>query len=159
MSLAACVYCDCFERGRLRTPPPQSQHVFVAADGSLDTDATDLDAQLLFDQWCFGAACEHEYGVLLDHAIGNISLVAILREELSRHPDTFPILLHKILYDGIHCGDFLTLDDVSCLQRELEILAWLPTQRQENDDYLRDFHRKMSELVRTSLDIRKPIVF
>jgi hypothetical protein len=81
MGLDAVVYCDCFERGRLREPPPPGCNLSVSDDGSLLCGSEDLEVQLAFDQWQLERACEHELGVLLHHYIGNIALVAALRDE------------------------------------------------------------------------------
>jgi len=33
MGLGAIVYCDCYEKGRVRVPPPQPELVYVDATG------------------------------------------------------------------------------------------------------------------------------
>src|SRR5436309_381829 len=81
MGLDAAVYCDCFERGRLQSPPPPGCTLAVAPDGSLLCGSDDLDVQLAFDRWRQSEACEHEDGYLVSHWIGNIALVASLRAE------------------------------------------------------------------------------
>ena len=78
MGLDAAVYCDCFERGRLQSPPPPGCTLAVAPDGSLLCGSDDLDVQLAFDRWRQSEACEHEDGYLVSHWIGNIALVASL---------------------------------------------------------------------------------
>lgn len=158
MTLDASVYCDCFVRGRLRTPPPQPDLVYVEPSGSVETKAPEIGDQLKFDEWRH-TACEHEDQLLLSHFLSNISLVALLRDELSYYAEAFPILLEKVVYNGTHCCDFLSLEDVSRLEGELDFLSSLPRQDREEDEFLQDFHRKMSELVRASLRIRNPIVF
>jgi hypothetical protein len=35
MGLDAVVYCDCYERGRVRGPPPQPESVYVDANGQV----------------------------------------------------------------------------------------------------------------------------
>jgi hypothetical protein len=77
MGLDATVYCNCFEMGMLREPPPCPDIVHVTPDGSLDCKSDDLDTLLSFDRWLLERACEHENGILLHHRIGNLALVGV----------------------------------------------------------------------------------
>src|SRR5437660_3911627 len=83
MSLDACVYCDCFEKGRLREPPPVGVSLRVEPDGSLGRERDDgtLESDLAWDQWRERSACEHPGGALLRHHLGNISLIGFLRSQ------------------------------------------------------------------------------
>src|SRR5437879_5473681 len=125
MSLDAFVFCDCYERGRLRTPPPVGVSIKVESDGSLgrEGDNSTLEDDLAWDQWREQLACEHPGGALLHYRLGNISLIGSLRPELQREPSRFPILLGKVLFSGSHAGDYLPLDLVPVVQKELEGLA------------------------------------
>ena len=105
MGLDATVYCNCFEVGRVKEPPPCT--VVVAADGSLDCKSDDLDTDLSFAKWLLHA-CEHANGVLLHHRLGNMALVGLVRSELRQDELKFPVLLTKVLYNGTHAGDYLT---------------------------------------------------
>ena len=80
MGLDAVVYCDCFEAGKLNSPPPVPALVFVASDRSLDCKSKNLEELLAFDRWRKGA-CAHEDGILLHHFIGNVALVGLLHSE------------------------------------------------------------------------------
>jgi hypothetical protein len=161
MSLDACVYCDCFEKGRLREPPPVGVALRLEPDGSLGREHDDgkLESDLAWDQWRERLACEHPGGALLRHHLGNISLIGFLRSELQRAPFRFPILLTKVLYSGSHAGDYLTVERVPALQRELEDLANFRCNTREADGFMFEFRRQMSELVVASLSVSKPIVF
>ena len=161
MSLDACVYCDCFEKGRLHEPPPVGVSLRVESDGSLGRERDDgtLESDLAWDQWRERLACEHPGGALLRHHLGNISLIGFLRSELQRDRSRFPILLTKVLYSGSHAGDDLTVDAVRALQRELETLANFRCNRREAEGFMLEFRRQMSDLVVASLSIGKPIVF
>ena len=122
MGLDAAVYCNCFESGKLKEPPPCPTLISIAPDGSLDCRSEELDTLLEFDQWLLNRACEHGNGILLHHRIGNMAQVALLRNELNREAEKFPVLLGKVLYNGTHGGDYLSLDDVKELQGELNHL-------------------------------------
>ncbi len=88
MSLDAFVFCDCFERGRLKEAPPPGCRIVVGTNGRVDNagEAT-LEGQLAFDDWRWYRMCEHQEGILVHHRIGNMGLVGILRAELRRFPD------------------------------------------------------------------------
>lgn len=83
MGLDATVYCNCFERGLLKEPPPCSS-IFVSDDGSLDCRSEDLNTLLAFDEWSDNRACAHRRGILVQHRIGNIAQVGLIRSELQR---------------------------------------------------------------------------
>lgn len=161
MSLDAFVFCDCYERGRLRTPPPVGVSIKVESDGGLERQDGDwtLEDDLAWDRWREQLACEHPWGRLLHHRLGNISLIGSLRSELRSQSSRFPILLHKVLFSGSHAGDHLPLDLLPALQRELEGLAGFKCSTRKTRAFLSEFQRQMSELVAASLLVNKPIVF
>src|SRR5688572_11013449 len=111
MGLDATVYCDCFERGLLRTAPLAEWQVYVDKYGTRSSLTNSSDQDLAFDQWNFNA-CQHEWGKLLHHRIGNISAVELIRNVLTQSPPQFPLILSKIVYNGMHCGDFIPADQV-----------------------------------------------
>jgi hypothetical protein len=104
-------------------------------------------------------ACVHERGVFLMHCIGNIALVSDLRTELERLSNLFPILPGKVLYNGIHGGDFLTLSEVLAAREELEELKRFESRDPEMKAHIESFRHRLSELVECALVLRKPIVF
>ena len=112
-----------------------------------------------FDQWLQNRACEHAGGVLLHHFIGNIALVGLLREELATDPGTFPLLLKKVVYSGTHCGDFVPVEEIEPLAREVQALANLKCQNPEAPPYLEAFRKQMSDLVDCASRVKKPIYF
>jgi hypothetical protein len=159
MGLDAKVYCNCFEIGRLKQLPPEPALVYVCPDGSLNCRNEDLEVLLEFDEWLRGSACEHKDGVLLHYRIGNIALVGLLREELKREATRFPVLLEKVLYNGVHAGDCLSLDIVIRLQSELKGLAGFAASGERNQAFVGEFKKQMQGLVDAALSIRKPISF
>jgi hypothetical protein len=159
VALDAHVCCDCFERGRLRCPPPPGCDLSVTDDGGLLCGSDDLDVQIAFDRWQQSEACEHEDGYLLSHRIGNIALVAALRAELGRRPERFPLTLSRVVYDGVHCGDFIPAAEVPQLVPEVEALAGVHCPDPEMEQLMRGFETQMRELVAAALRVGKPLVF
>ena len=159
MGLDATVYCNCFENGKLKELPPYIDSIFVDVDGGLTCKSENFDTLLEFDQWIYHRACEHKNGILLHHRIGNIALVALLRGELSREIEKIPVILQKIIYNGIHGGDFLSLDDVRILQNELDYLADFVASSERNQQFVNDFRQQLIELTNTALEVEKPISF
>ncbi len=161
MGLDAFVFCDCYEEGRLREPPPIGVTLRVEPDGALGREHDDgtLESDLAWDMWREQRACEHGGGILLRHRLGNIALVGLLRAELQREADRFPILATKVVYSGSHAGDFLSIETIPALQRELELLREFRCSTREAASFMSDFRAQMSELATTALSVGKPIAF
>jgi hypothetical protein len=159
MGLDAVVYCDCFERGRLREPPPPGCHLSVASDGSVLCGSDDLEVQLAFDQWQLLRACAHELGVLMHRRIGNIALVEALGDELRQQAERFPLLLSKVLQNGTHCGDFIPVGQVDQLRPEVDALTSLRCARPQRIAAVREFAQQMRDLIGCALAVGKPIAF
>ena len=161
MGLDACVFCDCFEKGRLRNPPPAGFATRVDPDGGLNPgrDNYSIEEILAWDEWRRSFACEHPNQELLHHRLGNISLIGSLRLELQGEVAHFPILLGKVVYSGSHAGDYLPVEVIEDLQRELEELARFNCRSKNSDEFMSRFRLQMLELVAASLSVMKPIVF
>ena len=161
MGLDARVYCDCYHKGRLREPPPPGVSLRVEPDGSLgrERDGGSIEADLVWNQWREHWACEHTGGVLLHHRLGNISLIGLLRGELQREPSRFPILLTKVIYNGSHAGDYLTVETIPALQREIELLGYFRCSTQKAERFISQFRAQLAELATTALSIGQPISF
>ncbi len=158
MGLDATVYCDCFECGRLRTPPLPQWNVYVDSSGARFSRTENLDKDLACDQWNT-TACEHKNGVLLHRYLGNITRVGLVRESLSGHAASFPIILGKVVYSGTHAGDFLSVDQVESLRPELDALTEVRPGNERQAQCVCDFEEQLKELVAASLQVRKPISF
>lgn len=159
MTLDAVVFCDCFERGRLLSPPPVGCRLSVAESGLLMCGSDDLNTQIAFDRWRFDQACAHENGALVKHDIGNIALVAELRAALQSEPDSFPMLLSRVLCNGTHCCDFIPAHEVPRLLPEVEALAGIHGTDSRREHSLREFESQLRKLVEASLAVGKPIMF
>lgn len=161
MGLDAFIFCDCYEKGQLREQPPPGVTLRVEPDGSLGREQDDgmLESDLIWDDWRERRACEHSGGVLLRHRLGNISLVGLLRAELQREAERFPILITKVVYSGSHAGDSLPVETIPALQRELELLCEFRCSTREAYSIISEFRAQMSELANTAISVNKPIVF
>ena len=157
MGLDATVYCNCFETGKIKEPPPESDLVFVTDGGSLECKSEELDTLLAFDQWLHSRACAHQDGILVHHHIGNVALVGLLYEELKVAAKSYPILLGRVLYSGAHAGDYLAFAGVVNLHAEINNLSTL--QHTANQSLMTTFQRQMQELVEAALSTGKPISF
>lgn len=159
MGLDAVVYCNCYETGRHKTPPPPGIEIEVCADGSINCANETVDDAIAFDAWTHKRACDHEDCTYLHHYIGNIALVAFLRETLQQKADQFPTILSAVIYNGIHAGDYLTLEQVEMVREELKQLPSVTFGSEEKQKYLNAFREQMTELVDCALALQKPIAF
>ncbi len=159
MTLDAHAHCCCFERGELLEQPDPAWQVFVTRDGGRDAGTKDMEQVLAFDQWDLERACPHEMGTLLHHFIGNIALVARLRHELNRYSGSFPLILQRVIQNGVHTGDWLSLEQVETLDKEIRALTSVSALDPEFEPWLRHFELQMRELVAASRSVGKPIVF
>lgn len=160
MGLDAVVYCDCYEKGRVRKPPPQPGLVYVDDNGQvcLKWDAPDAD-QNAFYNWLH-EACDHSpRGELVWHRLGNAARIGLLRSLLSKSADEFPVLLNKVIYDGTHAGDSLGVSDLERLGPEVSLLHAIHGEDQTGEEVLRQFEQQMSELLDAARRVQKPIVF
>jgi hypothetical protein len=131
----------------------------VVEDGSLLCGSDDLEVQIAFDVWWYSEACEHEGGLLVSHHIGNIARVAVLRAELGRWPERFPVILSRVVYSGTHCGDFLSIADNKRILAEIEALPGVHSSNADRELILRQFEEQMRDLVAAAHQVGKPIVF
>ena len=161
MGLDARVYCDCYLKGRLLEPPPPGVTLRLEPDGSLgcERDVDAIQFGLEWDFWREERACQHTGGVLLHQRLGNISLIGLLRAELQREADRFPILLTRVIFSGSHAGDYLTVETIPALRRELELLGDFRCSTREADSFMAQFRAQMLELAATALSVAKPIAF
>jgi hypothetical protein len=162
MGLDASVYCDCYEMGKVKTPPSQPDLVYVdpiSGEVLLRREERDADQRGFFE-W-LSSACEHgpNRSCLVSHRLGNIALIGFLRGLFQETPDRFPTLLSKVVYDGTHSGDILPLSDVERVAGEMSAVHTLHCSDESHETLLRKFERQMLELVEAAKSVSKPIVF
>jgi hypothetical protein len=72
----------------------------------------------------------------------------------------FPVFRLKVIYSGIHSGDWLSPPEVDALRVELDRLLPAPFDWPEDDRFFfSEFVSKMLGLVYAARSVNKPIVF
>jgi hypothetical protein len=126
MALGASVRCNCIKEGKA---PPHPFPELLAFDKTGEPilkkeGEISLDLCLEHDKW-YRNSCAHS-GCLVNRRLGNMSLVAYVREFLqSNSPNDFPLLLERVVYSGTHCGDWIAAGDVRQLLAETRRLQGL----------------------------------
>lgn len=88
--------------------------------------------------------------------LGNISLIAFLRDNIRRVLSATSVILSKVLYDGTHSGDIIYEEDIELLAREIHFLK---IQNIQKSDELLEFISDMEALVAAAREQGNPIVF
>lgn len=158
MGLDATVFCNCFESGRVRTPPLPEWMVGVEKSGARAPQSSNIDEQMAFDQWDLDA-CDHPSGILIHCRIGDIGTVGLIRASLSKRPELFPVILSRIVYDGVHAGDYIDASEIQSLRPELEALSRIQFDNSLANKVIMHFKQRLSELVEWAIRIGKPISF
>ncbi len=165
MGLDAMVFCDCVEKGRLTVPHPYPRLLYIDSNGCPEIRSKDPGKIDEHDKWMNLPPCEHEAMQFAGCWLGNVGYVDRLRSVLSgalrRNGQAYPVLLRRVLYDGGHAGDWLTVREVQKLSTELDRLKRrsLPTLGPRDARHVASVTRKLSRLVRVSLATKKPIAF
>jgi hypothetical protein len=117
-----------------------------------------LDAHVLFR-----GADPYKHNILTDCVVqkhlGNIAMIAFLREQVGKLENAdhrFPIILKRVICNGVHCGHEIAVGDVSELKKELALLA---ASELITDEDVKRFVDDMNELCDASLLTENPIVF
>src|ERR1700733_2671478 len=98
----------------------------------------------------------YEDRVAVSKRIGNINLVAALREEAESVLDEDSVVLSKVLYSGTHAGD--TLDSRVFAQLEGELSSLAQQAEQTGSQRLKQFAADMKELLAAARAENNPIV-
>jgi hypothetical protein len=168
MGLDAVIFCDCVERKRLRVPHPYPRLLYIRSNGSPEIRSKDPAKVGEHDEWMELPPCAHGSMMIDGCDLGSIGLVdqvhdalqAALKPSLPR----CPVLLGKVLYDGGHTGDHLTVAQVGKLAAELQRVKNLDLKKvvgvSSNDlKLVIPVITKLDRLVKTSRRIGKPIAF
>jgi len=157
MELAAYVFCDCFEQGRLKRQPPNPEIVVVLPNGDLGyTDATPVQ-HAAFVAWRTHA-CRHPEGRVTGGKLGNRLPIEMLRDALAPHRSAFPVLVGKVLNCKPHTRtSHLTFKTVQKLPLELDRFETFRCGDRKLDREVQDFCGQMKQLVRAALKFGKPI--
>ncbi len=155
MGLDASVHCNCIKEGKA---PPHPFAELLAFDETGEPilkkeGEISQDLWLAHDKW-HRNSCAHS-GYLVDRHLGNMSLVACVREFLqSNSPNYFPLLLERVVYSGTHCGDWIAASGIPQLLTETRRLQGLTS-----DPLILEFANDVAALAEASLATGNPIVF
>jgi hypothetical protein len=155
MGLDAWVCCNCIREGKA---PPHPFPELLAFDETGEAilksqGKIGLELWLTHDKW-YRNSCSHS-GHLIDKRIGNIALAAHVRGFLEDNsPNEFPLLLDRVVYDGVHSGDWIGARDVPQLLRETQKLRSLTSDRA-----IVEFTNDMMDIAEASIATGNPIVF
>jgi hypothetical protein len=99
-----------------------------------------------------GDAC-----IAIHHYIGNIAMVGFLREELADVLPPDSVVRSRVLYSGMHSGDWIAFSSFPQLAEELKTLEeW---SGGKGSQHMRDFVSKMYELLETARREDSAIMF
>lgn len=155
MGLGASVRCNCVKEGKAPPHPfPELLTFDNTGEPTLKSDGDiDLTLWLTHDKW-YRTSCAHS-GCLVEKHLGNIASVAYLREFLENNsPDSFPLLLERVVYSGSHSGDSVAASDAVQLLIEIGKLRGVTT-----DPTICTFANDLTELADASIASGNPIVF
>jgi hypothetical protein len=155
MGLDASVRCNCIKEGKARPHPfPELLAFDETGEPTLKGDReTNLKLWLKHDKW-YRDSCPHA-GYLVEKRLGNMASVAYVRGFLEDHsPNSFPLLLERVVYSGTHSGDWVAASDVPQLLTETRRLHGLTS-----DPLILQFTNDVSELAEASIATGNPIVF
>ena len=156
MGLDAVVYCRCYEDGKLRALPPTECR--IDRSGALEATTSDIEEQGRVYLWRTDA-CEHKDGVLIHRYLGNVAMIAFIRRKLESASDRFSLLLSRVVYDGIHAGDYVDASLIARLAVEVDAISAVASEDLEEERHLETFQRQLRELVEVARDFGKPIAF
>ena len=155
MGLDARVCCNCVKEG-IALPHPFSNLIVFEETGepTLKSEAEiSLEQWLEHDKW-HDKSCSHA-GYLVRKWLGNMALVAHVRHFLeSNSPTRFPLLRTRVVYSGIHAGDWIAAQDAPELLDEVRKLLGCT-----KDPLIIQFTNDLIELADASIATGNPIVF
>lgn len=96
----------------------------------------------------------------VDKRIGNITAVSLLRAELEEilgPSSSETLLISKVLYNGTHSGDIISLEHLSSLRHEIALVRGIAEGKRSRE--LENFLADMEELATASERHGNPIVF
>jgi hypothetical protein len=155
--LCAFVFCDCYEKGRLRRPPPNPEIVTVLPNGDLGYRSATPAQHEAFVAWR-AHACRHPEGRVTGGKLGHALPIDIVRDAFSPHRRAFPIFVGKVLNCRPHTrSSHLTLKQVHKLKAELDRLKTFQCGDRKIAQELPYLRGQMKQLVRAALKFHKPI--
>ena len=155
MGLDAFVCCNCVREGKARPHPFPELLAFDKTGEPIlrKQGEISLDLWLAHDKW-HRDSCPHS-GYLVQKRLGNVTAVAYVRGFFENNsPNSFPILLERVVYSGTHSGDLVAAKDVTQLLTETRRLQGLTS-----DSIILEFANDVIQLAEASIATGNPIVF
>jgi hypothetical protein len=155
--LCAFVFCDCYEKGRLKRPPPNPEIVAVLPNGDLGYRSATPAQHEAFVAWR-AHACRHPEGRVTGGKLGHALPIDVVRDAFSPHRRAFPMFVGKVLNCQPHTrNSHLTLNQVHKLKAELDRLKTFQCGDPKIARELPYLRGQMKQLVRAALKFHKPI--
>ncbi len=167
MGLDAMIYCDCVEKNRLKVPHPFPGLLYIEKNGSPAIRSKDEAKQEMHDAWMELPPCKHNSMMVDGYGLGHAGLINHVNELLQsvlRPPlPSCPVLLERVLYDGTHTGDYLTISQVGKLWLELKKLKRLDLKNLgvslRDSDLITLVVAELNQLAKAARRVNKPIAF
>jgi hypothetical protein len=157
MRLQAYVFCDCYERGRVKLPPPEPKIVGVLTNGDVACKQPTPAQYQAFLEWRY-LACHHRDGLIIGGLLGHRLSVEVMHKAMLPHRGTFPFFFRKVLGCKPKTRfSHLTLKQVEQLQIELVRMKKFHLSDRKHDNELRYYLGQMKQLVRAALKFQQPI--
>jgi hypothetical protein len=157
MRLQAYVFCGCYERGRVKRPPPDPEIVNLHPNGDNFCFRPTPAQYQAYEAWRLNA-CRHKYGTVTGGELGHRLSREVLYRAMLPHRRTFPIFVHKVLGCKPQTRfSHLTLKQVAKLQVELTRFRKFHLADRKCDKELRYYRGQMKQLVRAALKFQQPI--
>ena len=156
MKLQAYVFCDCFEQGRVKRPPPDPEIVGVPTNGDIWLSSPHASPISGIPNWRYRAC--HHHGSITGGLLGHRLPLEVLHNAMLPHRRTFPIFVRKVLGCKPHTRfSHLTLKQVEQLQTELVRMKKLHLADRKCENELQYYRGQMKQLVRAALKFQQPI--
>ena len=157
MRLQAYVFCGCYERGRVKCPPPDPEIVDVSTNGDVGCHRPTPGQYQAFLKWRY-RACHHRDGLITGGRLGHRLPVEVMHKVMLPHRRTFPLFVRKVLGCKPQTRfSPLTLKQVAKLQVELARMKEFHLSDRKRDNELRHYRGQMKQLVLAALKFQQPI--
>ena len=157
MKLQAYVFCNCFEQGRVKRPPPNPEIVGVLTNGDNRCFRPTPAQYQAYESWRLNA-CRHKYGTVTGGELGHRLPVEVMHKAMLPHRRKFPLFVRKVLGCKPHTRfSHLTIKQVEQLQTELVRMKKFHLSDRKRDNELHHYRGQMRQLARAAIKFQQPI--
>ena len=159
----AYLYCDCYQKGKLKEPPPRPDLIYIDKSGKPAWLSEDPDVRKEFNEWARDKACEHDYFILKEVMVGYSSMIDYYHKALFDADDGYINLGSVYFFNlisrviGRYFGYITEGTELIDIRIELELLHDFECPDPDWDYHLKCFRENMIDLVDTALLMGKPI--